>query len=132
MTKAARDYLTALETKRLELEKNRGSATAEAFVKGQKEQGKKLANKERGGMQTAAQGRIRSQVASARKPLTAKTEGPKSNFDPKKNYAKKDNLTNFIKDTFNGKGPFKPVSEDKKQAFYDKAKSNLDKRNSGK
>ncbi len=114
ISQAARDYLTALEKKRLELEKSRGSATAEAFVKGQKEQGKKLLNKDRSGMEAAAQNRLRGSVVS--KPEVKKIPGNvKRNNDPvMKPKRKPDNLGTFISTTFNGQGPFKPVSADKK------------------
>ena len=145
ISQAARDYLTAVEKKRQELEKSRGSATAEAFVKGQKEQGKKLLIKDLSrtdDLKAAAQNRLRGSVV--------KKDGPSSKFDPKKDYAAKaepqgpptpqgynqraktlreqgyktnpvmkpkrkpDNLGTFISTTFNGQGPFKPVSADKK------------------
>ena len=114
ISQAARDYLTALEKKRLELEKSRGSATAEAFVKGQIEQGKKLRNKDRSGMEAAAQNRLRGSVVS--KPEVKKIPGNvKRNNDPvMKPKRKPDNLGTFISTTFNGQGPFKPVSADKK------------------
>lgn len=114
ISQAARDYLTALEKKRQELEKSRGSATAEAFVKGQIEQGKKLRNKDRSGMEAAAQNRLRGSVVS--KPEVKKIPGNvKRNNDPvMKPKRKPDNLGTFISTTFNGQGPFKPVSADKK------------------
>ncbi len=117
ISQAARDYLTALEKKRLELEKSRGSATAEAFVKGQKEQGKKLLIKDLSrtdDLKAAAQNRLRGSVVS--KPEVKKIPGNvKRNNDPvMKPKRKPDNLGTFISTTFNGQGPFKPVSADKK------------------
>lgn len=114
ISQAARDYLTALEKKRQELEKSRGSATAEAFVKGQKEQGKKLLNKDRSGMEAAAQNRLRGSVVS--KPEVKKIPGNvKRNNDPVMVRKRTPQTAGaFFKDTFNGQGPFKPVSADKK------------------
>ena len=114
ITQAARDYLTALEKKRQELEKSWGSATAEAFVKGQKEQAKKLLNKDRSGMEAAAQNRLRGSVVS--KPEVKKIPGNvKRNNDPVMVRKRTPQTAgDFFKDTFNGQGPFKPVSADKK------------------
>lgn len=143
ITQAARDYLTAVAKKKEAAMARGGQAAADAFVKTQTDKAKYLSGDDNK-MQAVAQNRLRAGATATRraafeetqrnKPVVKKIPGNVNrNDDPKVKPKKKpDNLGTFISGTFNGQGPFKPVPEDKKQAFYDKAKANLDKRNSGK
>ena len=80
--KKGQDYLMAVDAEKKKRMARGGQKAADAFIASQKAEAQKLVSAKRGNgenYQTAAQSRLRSNV---------KTEGPKSPFDPNKDYSK--------------------------------------------